>query len=297
MNLNRDVQQVIFETLELPEKYNYYVYCRENRLLEELSFIGKYFDSLHNLPRQEWTNLLIEFPNLNEELLIEYREELDWYIVCLYQNISEEFMDKWPSYINWAPISLHRKLSDEFIIRHQCRLYWSYLSNSGNLSENIVRKFANSSDGIDWRLLVVDNYSITFLKEYQDKINWYEAHFQNMKIYEIFEEYIDWVRLSYHEELTEDFMRRFQDKLHWGFISSHQKLSTDFISEFRSKLNMESVDRFTRRSHTTPPSSIRSQLDPPPLIRQRKYSRLRKRRHGIRLNRSSATRPSFFEEF
>jgi hypothetical protein len=292
MDLNRDVQQVLFEILPLPEKYNYYLYCRENRLLEELRFVCKYFNSLHDLSRQGWTELLIEHPNLNEEILIEYREKLDWYIVCLYQNISEGFMDKWHSYINWAPISLHRKLSDEFIIRHQCRLNWSYLSNSGNLSENIVRKFENR---IDWRLLVVNNYSINFLKKYQDEINWHEAHFEDMKTYEIFEEYIDWERLSYHEELTESFMRRFQDKLHWGFISSHQKLSKCFISEFRGKLNMESINRFIDRSQTTPQSSIRLPLVPPSVVRQRRYSRLRRRRRGIRLNRTP--RPSFFEDF
>ncbi len=286
MDLNIDVQRIIFETLQLPEKYNYYLYCRENRLIGELRFISKYFESLHDLPRQEWTNLLIEFPDLNEEILVKYRDDIDWYIVCLYQNISEEFMNKWTTYITWAPISLHRKLSDAFIIRNQSMLSWDYLSNSGNLSENIVCRF---EDRINWRLLIVDNYSIKFLKKYQERINWYEATFKDIKTYEIFEKYIDWERLSYHEELTESFMRRFQDKLHWGFISSHQKLSKDFISEFRHKLNMESVNRFTRRSYTTPPSSIRLPLAPPPIVRQRRYSRFRRRR------RSRVIRPSFFD--
>ena len=290
--LNRDVQQIIFESLELPEKYNYYLYCIKNKSLHELPFINKYFKSLHQLSRHEWTNLLIDYPDLNENILVEYKDIIDWYIVCLYQNISEDFMNKWITYINWAPISLHRELSDDFIIKHQSRLNWSYLSNSGKLSENIIRRFEHR---IDWELLIVSNYSISFLQEYKDKINWTENTFDNMKIYETFEEYIDWERLSYHEPLTEDFMKRFQDKLHWNFISSHQKLSKRFINEFKGRLNMENVNRFNRRSEAPSPRSLTPPLMPmpPPLIRQRRYRRLRRRRNAISISRVPI--PRFFE--
>ena len=289
MDLNRDVQQIIFENLALPEKYNYYLHCRKTRQLEELRFIGKYFESLRSLSKQEWTEILIENENLPEEILVEYKEIVDWYIVCLYQKISESFMDKWATYINWGPISLHRKLSDEFIIRHQNELNWSYLSNSGNLSENIVNIFPKK---VDWNLLVVDKYSIDFLKHYQDKINWHEVQFKNIEIYEIFKSHINWERLSYHNELTESFIRRFQDRLSWDFISSHQKLSKEFINEFSDKLNMDSVNRFIGRSLTTPPALMELSLAPPPLVRQRRYSRLRRRRQNISIRRR--TRPIFF---
>ena len=277
-NLNRDVNQILFDTLGLPEKYNYFLYCKINNLLDEFNFVEKYFNSLYELPKQEWTNLLIEYTNLQEELLEKYIEEIDWYIVSIYQNLTEDFMEKWATYINWDTISMNRKLTDDFIIRNCDLLNWSYLSNSENLNENIVYQF---EDRIDWDLLVVSNYSIDFINKYKHKINWSETFFNDMSRYKLFEDYVDWKKVSYYHQLTEDFMRQYKNKLDWNFISSYQVLSPEFIEEFKNKLNMESVNRFMRRAYTPP---ILDNITQPPLIRQRRYRRLRRRR-GIRIQR------------
>ena len=46
-----------------------------------------------------------------------------------------------------------------------------------------------------------------------------------------------WNLLSCHEDLTEDFIRKFADKVDWYCISEYQHLSEDFIREFADKVN------------------------------------------------------------
>ena len=263
MNLNKDIHQIIFEKLALPEKYNYFIYCQKNKLFDELMFIQKYFQQLHDIPKQEWTSYLIDYPDLHEDILSIYKDSLDWYMVCIYQNMTETFMEKHINYIDWETISIHKKLSDKFIIRHCDKLQWSYLSNSERLSENIVEKFI---DRIDWGILNVNNYSISFIQKHVNKINWVETFFNDINKYEVFKNYIDWERISYHNPLTEDFIRTFQDRLNWDFISSHQVLSPEFIDEFKDRLNIDSISRFMRYSQSVPSSPIDISLIPRPLV-------------------------------
>ena len=49
--------------------------------------------------------------------------------------------------------------------------------------------------------------------------------------------YGDWVWLSKHEGLTEDFIRKFADKVDWDGISSYQHLSEGFIREFADRVD------------------------------------------------------------
>ena len=70
MNLNKDINQIIFDNLSLPDKYSFYCYCIENALVDELDYIECYFDSLHNYKQDQWAELLIENENsIPEEYL------------------------------------------------------------------------------------------------------------------------------------------------------------------------------------------------------------------------------------
>jgi len=45
----------------------------------------------------------------------------------------------------------------------------------------------------------------------------------------------DWGRTSRYQNLSEDFIRKFQDKLDWYYILRYQKVSKNFIKEFKEK--------------------------------------------------------------
>ena len=48
---------------------------------------------------------------------------------------------------------------------------------------------------------------------------------------------LNWLCISIHQKLSEDFIRRFQHKVNWENISAHQKLSESFIREFKDKVD------------------------------------------------------------
>jgi hypothetical protein len=46
-----------------------------------------------------------------------------------------------------------------------------------------------------------------------------------------------WTLISYEENLSEDFIRKYSRHLNWNFISMKQKLSEDFIREFKNEID------------------------------------------------------------
>ena len=48
--------------------------------------------------------------------------------------------------------------------------------------------------------------------------------------------YDDWVSLSMHKGLTEDFIREFADRVDWEWISQYQHLSEGFIREIADRV-------------------------------------------------------------
>ena len=48
---------------------------------------------------------------------------------------------------------------------------------------------------------------------------------------------IDWIAVSYHQNLSEDFIKEFQDKVDWRWISRRQTLSEEFKNQFRHRFN------------------------------------------------------------
>ena len=62
------------------------------------------------------------------------------------------------------------------------------------------------------------------MEEYKDVIN----------------KHIDWNSIS-TEQLSEDFIRKFQDKVDWSLISACQTLSESFIREFQDKVDWNCI--------------------------------------------------------
>jgi len=54
------------------------------------------------------------------------------------------------------------------------------------------------------------------------------------------EKYMDWDNIS-KQELSENFMRKYNRFLNWWIISEHQKMSESFIREFKTKVNWVSL--------------------------------------------------------
>jgi len=53
----------------------------------------------------------------------------------------------------------------------------------------------------------------------------------------LFQNEVDWYKISQYQILSEDFIREFQDKVYWHLISEYQHLSITFIKEFKNKIH------------------------------------------------------------
>ena len=63
-----------------------------------------------------------------------------------------------------------------------------------------------------------------------------------------FQDTVNWDYISQYQKLSEDFIREFKDKVNWEYISEYQKLSEDFIREFQDKVNWYCIPAFQKLS-------------------------------------------------
>lgn len=63
-----------------------------------------------------------------------------------------------------------------------------------------------------------------------------------------FKEEVDWRRISAYQKLSEDFIREFKDKVVWLWIVINQNLSEDFIREFKDRVGWVVVSAYQKLS-------------------------------------------------
>lgn len=269
--LNKDVIQIIFNTLSVPEKYNFYLYCKENNLTEDLVYIERYFQSLYNISTDKWRSIIINNKHqLHYDFINKYKDEIDWHMLSIYQTFTPDFFKKFSTYIDWETASSYQRFTINILEKFKYYINWDLVSSRNDfLTPEMLEIF---SEQIKWNYVNITDFSDNFLDKYKDKINWSNVTFTNIDRYEDYIEYLDWVKLSYSKDLSEDFMRKYQDLLDWDLLSSHQEMSKDFIKEFSDRVNMNSRIFFNDRHNRRDNMIIRLPFNPPPLTRQ---SRLR----------------------
>lgn len=270
MLLNKDINQIIFNFLKIPEKFNFYKLClKEN--LEELNFTQKFINNLYDISANSWIDVIIDNENeLSEEFMEMYKKQIDWYILCIYQNFSDNFIIRNHKLIEWDTYIIHKKISKKVLIKFQKEINWDLYSTNPHLNDDIIETF---NDKFNWNFLQLKNPSDKFIKKFIEKINWTNLTFDNLDRYSLYKNYVDWERLSYYVNLTEEFMIKHEDKLIWDYISGHQKLSKEFIKKYKHKLNMDKVFFFQKMREKKINSTIlRFPDNPLPLIRTRRYN-------------------------
>lgn len=91
------------------------------------------------------------------------------------------------------------------------------------------------------------NLSIGFIREFQDKVDWWDiCHYQLLSenVIREFSNRVNWDNISYHQKLSEAFVREFQYKVNWNFIFQRIKLSKDFIIEFIDRVNWNIISSY-----------------------------------------------------
>ena len=91
------------------------------------------------------------------------------------------------------------------------------------------------------------NISIEFIREFQDKVDWWEIsclQLLNEDLIREFRNRVCWKAISYHQKLSEKIIREFKDNVYWDFIFERIILSKSFIIEFIDKVNWNTIHKY-----------------------------------------------------
>lgn len=111
-----------------------------------------------------------------EDLIKRYVLKVDWGHLSCRTDLSDEFLaqyDGWIVWKNWLPNNLSR-INTEFIQKHPT-LNWNLISlHAYSLPEHFLREW---KDYVKWDWLnspdlVLNKFSIDFLREFYDKFDW-----------------------------------------------------------------------------------------------------------------------------
>jgi hypothetical protein len=112
---------------------------------------------------------------LSEEFIRDFKEQLDWENVCMYQpNLSLALVKEFEDEMDWEILSVRTASTDPEIIReYQTKLNIQEVVECQTLPEDLLREFASFLDEEGWRILsMTQDLSEDFIRQYQDKVNW-----------------------------------------------------------------------------------------------------------------------------
>lgn len=210
---------------------------------------------------------------LSEDIIEKIIDKVSFRTILIYQNVSIQFLEKHKTEIDWKELSsvkVEKELKDEekiinFLDKYSDYLIWKRISDYWTLSINIAKKFI---DKLDWDIISNRYPKEDFIKEFQNKIDWFYVSQNNDLTEEFIEEFSDkviWRLIGNHTEYSLEFIRKHKDKLKSAIISisdislirelkdsiSFDKINyfdfdENLLYEFREKLNWESIIKFRR---------------------------------------------------
>ena len=154
-----------------------------------------------------WDNILKEI-QLSEEFIEKYYTYLvanGTYYLYGTQNLSIEFLDKYYTLVNWDALSMNPYLNEEMMKKFADKLNWEFVLTKQKLSEEFLDNFVVNLDLRNLR------FDVKIKRE--------------------------WSIICYHQNLSEEFIRKHYKDIDWVAISVCQKLSKEFIIEFGNKLS------------------------------------------------------------
>ena len=209
------------------------------------------FDDSGNI----WTNIS-KCQKLSYKTIEEFKNELNWTLLCKSQKINNKIIKNNPHKVNWNNISLHQKLSEKLIEEYKNNINFDLLSSNKNiyLSDKFIQKYSNK---LDWSSLVMRKLSKNILKENIDNIAndkyitrdyFFEKHHLDVYTLEKIVSKISmnkhiWKSISQHQKLNEQFILKYSQCLDWNLISRYQKLRKNFIVD---KISWDSISAYQK---------------------------------------------------
>jgi hypothetical protein len=209
--------------------------CIHQKLTDKLIRKFSYkFDNNH------W-NEICQHQILNEQIIEENIDKVNWVFISIYQELSENFIYKYWTKLLPFMIFAHQKLSSEFIdkiisTKGEKDIDWNYITKYQKLNEKFIKKYENK---ILWNYIWnSQTFSEEYIRELYNKANEPYSRIS-----------LNWVDICIYQKLSENFIREFEDKmfqiefgekvyyksLWFSLIFEHQELSKEFKKEFSNR--------------------------------------------------------------
>lgn len=172
-----------------------------------------------------------QYEELDNNFMREYKDDLDWYLICQYQVLTEDFMREMEDYLDYFQISQFQVLSDVFVRDYAEQLNWTALCKFQALPESVLRECAEK---LNWGYVSqYQTLSSEFIRDYAEELDWTQVCvFQQLSEADIleFHDYLDFVAVSTYQRLTDTIIVEHRDHLDWIAICTHQILSPEVLN-------------------------------------------------------------------
>jgi hypothetical protein len=259
---NEDYWKFLFESMQFDEEFikvNYNdinkEYLIKYQVLPEnvLSWMDEYhYNSKYN-------DLLIKYQILPEDLLRKYLEntpveKVDFYNLALNQNLPDDIIEKYEKHLDWDIITQEQLLKIQTIAKYHTKINWSLLPLNiktqylFNDSFVLIFQKENIWDNIGWmdnvtteclwelKNLITNNGWLTIIEHKQLPSDKIEDFINNIMPQLNINELDCWDIISINQNLSEEFIEKYQDKINWASVSLFQDFSWEFLQKFSKKI-------------------------------------------------------------
>ena len=186
---------------------------------------------------------------LSDNFMFENVANLDWEIITIHQKISMKTALNFHNYIKWGKIKDNLSVTPDLLLLAKYKGNINILLSKEPDFESFVRRH---KDVLPWAYVDMKRFSNDFVEEIGDNIPWNSVFtvdredeaFIRRNLYRATDLPNTWYHISYHQTVSEQFLRDFQDKIHFHFVvgmKDKHTLSDAFVEDFKYVLGQKSI--------------------------------------------------------
>jgi hypothetical protein len=174
--------------------------------------------------------------NMPDDVIEKYEKHLDWDIISQEQLLKIQTIVKYHDKINWKLLPLNIKtqylFNDSFVLIFQKENIWD---NIGWMDKVTIECIWDNKN------LITNNGWFSVIEHKQLSIDKIEDFLNNIMPQLNINESECWDIICSNQKLSEEFIEKYQDKLNWSSVSLFQDLSWDFLKKFNKKIILKNL--------------------------------------------------------
>lgn len=207
---------------------------------------------------------LVEYQHMSKDMLVYYLENMypvDWNALVPYQDLPPDIIDKYHDKWDWRDITIEQFLTLELIEKYADKIYWPLLAINQRtqylFNDSFVYYFRDKPiwDNIG----MMENVTIECIMGFKDRVTlpgWNSVVMNKVIPMDVLEEILRiveditekdmgllWSNISTYQELTQEFMDKYETKLDWREVCITQVFDWEFIKRHSDKILLQYLSR------------------------------------------------------